>query len=81
MTTRVHRQKNRHFDDDLILVLKNSHVNDSYSQGYVITVRLKVERMVLGAVEKESAHNVEVEVGVEGIMLKFEPGSFAVHRF
>jgi hypothetical protein len=38
----VHRQKNSHIDDDLISVLKNSHVNDTYSQGYYFQTKSTV---------------------------------------
>jgi hypothetical protein len=36
----VHRQKNSHIDDDLILVLNKT---DTYSQGWLFTVNLKVK--------------------------------------
>jgi hypothetical protein len=42
--------KNSHIDDDLILVFKNSHKNDTYSQDYYYQTKIGEEHFLVAVV-------------------------------
>jgi hypothetical protein len=55
--------KNSHIEDDLILIFKNSHINDTHSQGYFI--------------DKQTANSCHERILIHRISSFFEPTIFS----